>query len=424
MHTGGTISAVPSGSLGEAMGLSPGDVVVSIDGQALRDIIDYRFLMAGEEVKVLVRKATGEEITYHLEKDYSEDLGVEFTDVLFDGVRSCNNACEFCFLQQMPPGLRPSLYVKDDDFRLSFLYGNFITLSNLKDEDYKRIKEQGLSPLYVSVHATRREIRKRLMKCDMNVMEGIRRLVGAGVEIHTQVVLLPGVNDKEVLEETIKDLAAHYPGVRSIGVVPVGLTKYQKRHIAPCDRRAAVDALSLVEVLAERFRAGLGEAVVYPADELFWLSGKPLWPEEYYGSYPQIENGVGMARQFISEVNEHLSPLPHKDVAIATGVAAASLLAPAFSAIRKAGARITVIPVENRFFGPQVTVSGLLTSGDLAHALKRPLKGPVLIPASMLNRGRFLDGKTAAWLDRAVNAELVFTPPDGESLLSSLKEVL
>jgi len=424
MHTGGTISAVPSGSLGEAIGLSPGDVVVSIDGQALRDIIDYRFLMAGEEVKVLVRKVTGEEITYHLEKDYSEDLGVEFTDVLFDGVRLCRNSCDFCFLQQMPPGLRPSLYVKDDDYRLSFLYGNFITLSNLQDEDYCRIKEQGLSPLYVSVHATRRDIRKRLMKCDMDVMEGIRRLVDAGVEVHAQVVLVPGVNDKEVLEQTIKDLTAYYPGVRSIGVVPVGLTKYQKRHIAPCDGSAAADALSCVEAFAESFRASLGEPVVYPADELFWLAGRPLWPEEYYCSYPQIENGVGMARQFISEVKEHLSPLPHRDVTIATGVAAASLIAPAFSAIRNAGARLTVIAVENRFFGPQVTVSGLLTSGDLAHALKRPLKGPVLIPSSMLNNGRFLDGKTAAWLERVLHKEMVFTPPDGESLLSTLKEVL
>jgi NifB/MoaA-like Fe-S oxidoreductase len=440
--TGGQIVAVAPESLAAELGLLPGDTLVAVNGQALRDVIDYSYAMADEQLELLVRRGE-EELLFEAEKDPGEDFGVEFIEPLFDRLRTCNNKCPFCFLTQMPKGFRKTLYLKDDDFRLSFLYGNFVTLTNLKDDDWQRIASQRLSPLYVSVHATDRALRAILLgKGDVpDVREQLRRLGEMGVEVHTQVVLCPGLNDGPELEQTIEELAALYPVVRTIGVVPVGLTKFRFEGKKPASVRAAIqvhetadwidtnwerqplwdeqakqdwgwcarlgaatevplrcyrpdETGALVEriaALAERYQARLGTHLVYPSDEFYLLARRETPPAAFYDGYPQYSNGIGMVRDFLDGWEQARHELPQRvarpsGITIVCGTLAAPVLEHAAQGLRQvAGLRVEVLPVVNQFFGEMVTVSGLLTGADVVAALRTSGAERAVLPRVMFD---------------------------------------
>ena len=359
---GGMVVGVEHGSIAARLGLRPGDVVVAIDDRAMRDLIDYRFAVAEERITLHVQRGE-EHLRFAIDKDIDADLGLQFSEPLWDRLRTCNNKCPFCFLTQMPRGFRKTLYLKDDDYRLSFLYGNFVTLTNLKEDDWRRIDEQRLSPMYVSVHATDRALRAVLLgKADVpDVIEDIKRLGSMGIEVHTQFVVCPGLNDGEALRASVEALAALHPVVQTIAAVPVGLTKYRFTGKAPQSIKAAIQvhetpdwidtnwerqplwrengvlepaspasrpgpdlgfcarsganittdiplrtfrpaeaaaAIALLEPYQQRFRDELGYGLVYPSDEFYLVAGQPLPPAEVYDGYDQIENGVGMVRKF------------------------------------------------------------------------------------------------------------------------------
>jgi putative radical SAM enzyme (TIGR03279 family) len=393
---GSVIAAVEPGWLGEFAGLRPGDRLVAINGRALRDIIDVQFYSAEEMLKLAVERE-GQQMLIQVERDYDQELGLSFAHPTFDvDIRRCANNCDFCFVKQNAPGMRRSLYVKDDDYRYSFLFGNFVTLTNLTEDDWSRLEEQRLSPLYVSVHATDLALRRRFLarRRAPDVVDQLQRLAGLGIEVHTQVVLVPGLNDGEHLARTIADLTALYEEpVASVGVVPIGLTKYhhgQCRTYTPDESRAILDQL-------EAWRTGSvverGRGFVYPSDEWYLVAGREVPPAAAYDGYPQVENGVGMVRQLLDEwhsLKARLPAVPLKPATLVCGTLIAPVLAPIVAELGAlAGTDLDLVPITNRFFGPVTTVSGLLTGADVVAALHdRPLGEVVLLPRAMLT-GRY-----------------------------------
>ena len=420
---GGIVSSVLEKSPAQHIGIRSGDEVLSVNGHLLRDVIDYQYFAAEEELEILVRRY-GETLPLHLQREYGEDLGVEFAAPVFDGMRRCANHCEFCFVDQMPPGLRRSLYVKDDDYRYSFLYGNFITLSNLADDDWVRLAEQRLSPLYVSVHATDVGLRRTLLgnPSAPDIVPQLHRLRDLGVEVHAQIVLCPGLNDADALGQTVSDLVALWPTIASVAIVPVGLTRFHRGGLRAVSRE---DAGRLVERFgpeqSARYRRSCGVGLVYLADEIYFLAGERVPAACEYDGYPQLENGVGLTRLFLDEWEEvrnsvSVDGVAYADVAIATGTLFASPMDRIAGEMERAsGARVSVHPIENRFFGPTVTVSGLLTGQDVLCALRGRLKADLLLlPRTMFDsRGcRTLDDWDRERLTREVGTtvEVVGTP--------------
>jgi putative radical SAM enzyme (TIGR03279 family) len=387
--SGGVVSAVAAGSIAEALGICPGDVLLEINGHLLRDVLDVQFYGADEELDLLVRQGE-REVLFQIERDYDVPLGLDFDSPVFDGMRRCDNHCEFCFVAQMPPGLRRSLYVRDDDYRYSVLYGSFVTLTNLTSGDWQRFTEQRLSPIYVSVHATDPALRRQILgRQDVPcILRQIDRLAELGIEVHAQVVLVPGVNDGEHLTRSVADLAARHPAVRSIGVVPVGLTRY---HRGDCRRYAAGEARAVIEQLtpAQRgYRERLGVSLVYLADEWYLLAGEDVPADEVYDDYPQIENGIGLVRQFLEDSSK-LQVTGYKLSVASCTLVCGELVAPLMRRVAEEmsasnGVQIEVVPVVNRLFGETVTVSGLLGGKDVIAALHgRDLGEVVFLPRAM-----------------------------------------
>lgn len=410
----GVVACVEPDSIARELGLKPGDEIVSINGHVLRDVIDYRFYGAEEELELLVHRGD-EEVLFEIERDYDESLGIEFVEPTFDRLRQCTNNCSFCFIKGMPSGLRRSLYVKDDDYRYSFLLGNFITLTNLSPEDWARIGEQRLSPLFVSVHATDTALRRRLLGNPRapDILPQLRRLCEMGVEVHTQLVLTPGENDGPHLHRTVADLADLWPSVRSVGIVPVGLTRFQ----ADCGRvyRAdeAAPILDLVEEWQAVYRSRFGVNWVYASDEWYLLDARPVPPAAGYDSFPQLENGIGLVRALLddwAEVRQE-PPVPSKSpLTLVCG----TLIAPVLERLAEELAAflsvpVRVLPVVNEFFGSQVTVSGLLTGQDVRRALEREQPtGWVFLPCSMFDSEGLvtLDDLTLPELEANLDARL------------------
>jgi putative radical SAM enzyme (TIGR03279 family) len=383
---GGVIAEVRSGSIAAELGLRPGDALLSINGHVLRDVIDYRFYGAEEELELVVERG-GEQSVYQVERGYDQELGIEFAEPTFDGLRRCNNRCEFCFLNGMPPGMRRSLYVKDDDYRYSFLFGNYITLTNLADDDWDRLAEQRLSPLYVSVHATDLTLRRRILgnPAAPDVVEQLERLGRLGIQVHAQIVLIPNLNDSRRLARTVADLAALHPTVQSIAVVPLGLTKYHRGPFRVYRPEEAGPILIQISAWQQEHRRQRGLNLVYASDEWYLLAGQEVPPAEEYDGFPQLENGVGLARMLLDE-DLRVSGFRFRvgKVTLVCGTLIAPLLES--RAAELSGVEIEVMPVENRFFGPTVTVSGLLTGRDVVEALRdRNLGDAVFLPRAMFD---------------------------------------
>lgn len=391
------VKSVVEGSIAQELGIAAGTELVSVNGRELADFLDWEFLSADDELVIEAREPNGELVVYEIERPEGEAMGVELEPPT---IRRCANRCEFCFIEGLPKGLRKSLYVRDDDYRLSFAYGNFATLSNLKDRDIARILEYRLSPLYISVHATPWEARKILLNNPRvpNIVEQLTRLAEGGIQFHGQMVIVPGLNDGEVLDQSMRDLWSFGDAVLSVAIVPVGLTQFSHLYTGtPMDRDNAERLLRTVDRWAERARAERGDAWVYGSDELYLLAERPLPPAEYYGDFPQIENGVGAVASLRMRVREGLATLPRLDgrrIGVVTGVSMAGIMPELLEALTEAtGARFEMIVTTNSLFGPTTTTAGLLVGADIDRALhERHDLDVALIPAECINdNGVFLD---------------------------------
>ncbi|TEB11796.1 hypothetical protein Pmgp_01374 [Pelotomaculum propionicicum] len=397
-------------SIAAELGLEPGDRVLSINGETLHDLIDYRFWETEEKLSIDVKKAGGELWILDVEKDFDQCLGLEFSGGGFGRTRRCSNKCVFCFVDQMPVGLRKTLYVRDDDYRLSFWSGNFITLTNLKDNELRRIARQRLSPIYISVHTTNPALRREMLGSDKAalIMDQLGYLAEAGIEMHTQVVLCPGLNDGAELERTTSDLAGLWPSVSSLAVVPVGLTRYrqelfQLRGVASGE---ASDLVRWVGARQKQYTHDFGDPFIFASDEFYLLAGETVPPAVRYGSFPQLENGVGLTRLFLDEwakVQKTLPPeIAAKKAAILTGSLAAQILSPVAERLNKiSGLNVSLHTIENYFFGRQVTVAGLVTGRDILKQVAPGEAGDLLvIPSVMLKKEApvFLDDISLAEL--------------------------
>ncbi len=427
------IAEVQNNSLAHELGLVPGDSIIKVNEHTVRDLIEFQYEWAGEEVLLEVGKKSGEPVIFEIEKDYDEALGVVFTQAVFDGLKQCRNKCIFCFVEQMPEGLRKSLYVKDDDYRLSFLQGSYITLTNLSKQALQRIKEQHLTPLYVSVHTTQPGLRVQMMGAPDagDILKVLKELSGAGIEFHTQVVLCPGINDGDSLEQTYHELA-NIDGVRSLAVVPVGLTKYRDKlsHLDLVNRESAAEIVDWAAEKQQTGRLTKGSAFVWLSDEFYLTAERPLPSFGEYEDFPQLENGVGMARLLLHEFEKLDLPgkvNPAKEIVFLTGMSGAKVLLPIVDKLNTVqGLKITLLSAENSFFGASVTVAGLLTGTCLLSALRDIEKGSIVfIPAVMLREldGKFLDDLSPRDIEKKLSIRLIPVPVSAADIVSNILTV-
>lgn len=391
------VARIVPDSIAAEIGIAPGTVLKTVNGRELSDFLDWEFLTAEDEISVEAVLPGGEEIIFDIERPDAEPLGVILEPPT---VRRCANRCEFCFIEGLPQGLRKPLYIRDDDYRLSFAYGNFATLSNLKERDFNRILEYRLSPLYVSVHATNHEARKVLLNNPRvpDIIAQLRRLAEGGIQFHCQMVVVPGLNDEDVLEESIQDLWNMGVAVLSAAVVPVGLTQFSHLYTGKSmDRENANKILARVERWGAKALAERGETWVFGADELYLLAGKELPGPAHYGEFAQIENGIGSITQLrmrVAQGIQDLLPIPGTRIGVVTGKAMGDMMPPLIAQITAAtGAEIEVIEMSNSLFGPTITTAGLLVGADIRKALEgRTDLDFALIPAETINEsGVFLD---------------------------------
>jgi putative radical SAM enzyme (TIGR03279 family) len=426
------IYKVHPGSLAEELDLVPGDELLKINGQPIRDIVDLQFALAAEEIEIEVKKANGEVWVLEVEKEYDEELGVEWENPTVDRVRLCHNKCVFCFVDQIPSNMRQTLNVRDDDYRLSFLHGNFVTLTNVKDEELQRIVDLKMSPLNISVHTTNPELRVRMLanKRSGEIMRQIAFLAEGGIEMNTQVVLVPEWNDGEELDRTIRDLAPFYPAVRTLSVVPVGLTKHRRglHKLRPCTPEEARRVIEQVHRWQAKFRAELGVSFVHAADEFYVLADMEVPPASHYDEFAQTENGVGVIRIFLDELDEVWPRLPEtiqgdrRSVAVVTSVSARKVIQQAIDRLGPVkGLRTQVFPIVNDFYGHHVTVAGLITGTDIVAQLSGKLDDfdTILLPDIMLKDDAdvFLDDYTVERVQQELDRPVTVVPATGMGLM-------
>ena len=427
------VSAVTPGSIAEEMEIEPGDVLVSVNGQEPEDVFDYRYLMNEEEVLVVIRKPDGEEWELEIEKEYEDDLGMEFENGLMDDYRSCRNKCMFCFIDQLPKGMRDTLYFKDDDSRLSFLQGNYLTLTNMSEHDLEKIIYYKLSPINISFQATNPELRCKMLhnRFAGDVMDKVRRLKEAGIMMNGQIVLCRGVNDGEELDRSIRDLVTLMPELQSVSVVPVGLTRYRDGlyPLEPFTKEDACKVLDLIHSWQEKLLKEYGTHFIHAGDEWYILAERPMPEETTYDGYLQLENGVGMVRLLKEEVDAYLKKLPGDDrkrrVTIATGELAAPYLREHAASIQKKypGVEVQVITVKNEFFGGKITVAGLLTGQDLVKQLKgKDLGEELLLSINMIKSDEpiFLDDMTVEQLQTALQIKVSIVESSGNDFVNCI----
>ena len=431
------IKSVEPGSIAQELELEPGDVLLAVNGETIEDIFDYHYLINEEYLELLVRKADGEEWELEIEKEYEDDLGIVFENSLMDEYRSCRNKCVFCFIDQMPKGMRDTLYFKDDDSRLSFLQGNYVTLTNMSDHDIDRIIRYHLEPINISFQAMNPELRCKMLNNRFagEALAKVDRLFEAGIEMNGQIVLCRNINDGEELEYSLKMLEKYVPHLKSVSVVPVGLTKFREGlyPLEPFDREAAGRVLNQIEKWQDYYWKKYGTHLVHAGDEWYILAGREMPEEDSYDGYLQLENGVGMVRLLLEEVKDSLEEMDGdenvRSLSIATGRLAYPYICRLIEDMKKKYSGLTahVYEIENRFFGEMITVAGLITGQDLMEQLKgKELGEKLLLPCNMLRSGEnvFLDDVTVEELEKTLQIPVRIVKSSGQSFVEEvLKEL-
>ena len=420
-------------SIAQELGIEPGDCLLSVNGNEIEDVFDYHFYVNDEYLTILIRKPYGEEWELEIEKDYEEDLGIEFEQGLMDEYRSCRNKCMFCFIDQMPKGMRDTLYFKDDDSRLSFLQGNYITLTNMSDHDIERIIRFRLEPINISFHTTNPKLRCKMLNNRFagEALKKADRLYEAGIRMNGQIVLCKGINDGEELTRSIGKLSCYLPYLESVSVVPVGLTKYREGlySLEPFTKEDAKEVLDNIHRWQEQIYKERGTHFIHGGDEWYILAEEELPEEERYDGYLQLENGVGMLRLLIDEFEESISKLPgdikKREVSVATGKLAYPYICKLAQRITEkyTGTEVHVYAIENNFFGELITVSGLITGQDLEAQLKgRPLGKKLLLPCNMFRSGEevFLDDMTLTQLAEALQVRVDIVKSSGQDFIDAI----
>lgn len=409
------IISIDAGSLGEELGLKPGDMLVSINGKEMRDIIDYQYAVYDEDIVLKVER-NGQATEFEIEKDAEEDLGTDFEPFKH---KSCGCKCIFCFVDQNPEGLRRALYFRDEDYRLSFLHGSYVTLTTIGKKDLKRIIDQKLSPLYISVHALDPAVRRYMFGISREdyLKEKIEQLVSAGIELHTQIVLCPGINDGIILDDTINGLASYFPGIRSIAIVPLGLTEHREglEKLSPVTEKYSHALIRKIHREQKNYLDNFRERFVYLADEWYLGSGRKLPPPSHYGEFFQLENGVGMTRQFIRSIKRQKRVFrkpfnTKKKIHILTAELAYPVLREELVPILEQADGLTagISGIENRFYGKSVTVSGLLSGGDFVRIIRAHDADLFLLPPDCLNHdGLTLDDMTIGDMESRTGKKIV-----------------
>lgn len=441
------IDRITPGSIAEELEIEAGDVLVSINGNEIEDVFDYHYMVNDEYLEVLIRKADGEEWELEIEKEYNEDLGIEFENGLMDDYKSCTNKCIFCFIDQMPPGMRETLYFKDDDSRLSFLQGNYVTLTNMKDKDLDRIIQYHLAPINISVQTTNPELRCMMLhnRFAGEALKKIDRLYEAGIQMNGQIVLCKGVNDGEELEHSIRDLSKYLPYMESVSVVPVGLSKYREG-LYPLEPFTKEDAIAVIETIEKWQNICMeehGMHFVHASDEWYMLAERSLPDEISYDGYLQLENGVGMMRLLMNEFEDALEEAKdpdhkaemmeilaeefggHHKVSLVTGRLAAPFLREMADAFMKEfpGYEVEVVDIRNDFFGEHITVSGLITAKDMiAQTKEKDLGNALAIPCNMLRMGErvFLDDLSVEDVENALQVPVLIVKSSGLALVEAM----
>lgn len=434
-NTNNIISKVYKNSIAEELGIEVGDLLISINDQPIHDIIEYRFLLSDEYLEVEIKKKNNEIYVYEIEKEYDDDLGIEFTNPIIDKAKSCRNKCVFCFIDQLPKGMRETLYFKDDDSRLSFLQGNFVTLTNMSEEDIDNIIKYRISPINISVHTTNPELRKTMIKNKFagKLYEIMKRLADAQIQMNCQIVLCPGYNDKEELERTVSDLTKLYPYVNSAAAVPVGITKHRDHlpHLEIFNEKTASETIDLVNKLQEKYLKELGTRFIFLSDEFYMIANRQLLDYDEYEGFIQFENGVGMISKLEREIKDYLATNPKnsmdvkKKVSIATGHSAYNFICDMANCMMEKYPEldIKVYKIINNFFGDTITVSGLITATDIIDQLKNEDLGQTLyIPRSMLKADEeiFLDNITLEELQKIMNMEIVPCLNEGKDFVDKI----
>lgn len=435
-NVGVDIVEVRPSSIAEELGIKKGDKLITINGAGIKDILEYKYLTTDEFLEVEVLHGNGEVWIYEVEKEYDEDIGIVF-DGIIDKPKSCHNNCIFCFVDQLPAGMRETLYFKDDDTRLSFLQGNFVTLTNLSSREIDRIIRYHISPINVSVHTTDPELRKMMLnnKNAGRLMDYLERLKEGGIEVKAQIVLCPGINDGDNLTKTIEDLSELYPELSCVAVVPVGVTKYREGlpDIKEYDGGSAANVIEQVKRLQIKYLKELHTRFVFLSDEFFLISREDLPGYDEYEGFSQLENGVGLITLFNKEISEALAELGSYNkkprlISLITGEYAASILARAASEIesRIEDLKINIFPIANDFFGYGVKVAGLLTGKDIIDRLKgQDIGSDIFIPESMLKKDEtiFLDNITVAELEKELDVKVTICKEDGSDLVTNILSV-
>lgn len=432
MQKGHTIKSVDPGSIADELGLEPGDRLLSIDGHELEDIFDYEYYIENESIMVVIAKKNGEEWELDIENDY-QDLGLTFENGLMSDYKSCHNKCVFCFIDQMPKGMRETLYFKDDDSRLSFLQGNYVTLTNMKDKDIERIIKFKLAPINISVQTTNPELRCKMLhnRFAGEALKKIDRLYEAGTPMNGQVVMCKNLNDGDELDRTIRDLTKYIPCMESVSVVPVGLSKYRDGlyPLEPITAEDAAKTIDIIEKWQKKVYAEHGIHFIHASDEFYILAGRELPEEERYDGYIQLENGVGMIRLLTTEVHEALDEVEgdeeKEELSIATGKLAAVYLAGFLEEIKKKfpNRKVHLYPIRNDFFGEMITVAGLITGQDLIAQLKdKPLGSRLLLPECMFRSGEevFLDDITRQEVENALQVPVNIVKSSGRDFVEAV----
>ena len=430
------IKAIKPGSIAEEMEIEAGDFLLSVNETEIKDILDYQFQIFDELITISIEKADGEVWDLEIEKEENEDLGLVFEEELIDKPRNCANKCIFCFMDQLPPHVRETLVFKDDDFRLSFISGNYVTLTNSGYKDLERIVNYHLSPINISVHATDPEVRCMMLqnKNAGKIMEYIEYLTSHGIEVNAQIVLCPGINDGKILDKTIQDLANCYPMIRCIAIVPVGLTKYRENlyPLTTFNQEGAKKVVDQVTTWQKKLKKKYGSNIVFVADEFFMKAGIPIPAYEEYEEFGQLEDGIGLMAYFTKQFDDFLATIPakpmKKEFSIATGKITLAFMSEKAAILEKKfpGLKIHVYAVENTFFGPEIIVTGLITGGDLIKSLKGKSLGEFLLLDSKIikeDENVFLDDMSVSEVENALGVKIHLANCSGEEFVKNCLEI-